>query len=93
MASQAEDLKMAKYSYLEKHPGMCFTPIAIEMSGVLGPLSMIFLRELGRSLSQPQLVNTISYSYLIQHLSVVVQRGNAASILRQLFSSPTTTDS
>ena len=89
VASQAEDLKKAKYSYLERHPGMCFTPIAIETSGVLGPLSMIFLRELGHRLSAIT-GDTKCYSYLIQRLSVAVQRGNAASILGTLFSSPTT---
>ena len=46
VASQAEDRKKAKYSYLEGHPGICFTPIAYETSGVVGPLSLIFLKEL-----------------------------------------------
>ena len=92
VTSQAEDLKKAKYSYLENHSGMCFTRITIEMSEAFGPLSMVFLRELGRRLSATT-GDTKRYSYLIQRLSVVVQRGNAASILGTLISSPTTTDS
>ena len=30
VASQVEDRKKVKYSYLEGHPGICFTPIAYE---------------------------------------------------------------
>ena len=89
VASQAEDLKKIKYSYLDGHPGICFTPIAYETS-VVGPLSQIFLKELGHRLSATT-GDTKSYSYLLQRLSVAVQRGNAASILGTLFS-PYTTD-
>ena len=83
VASQAEDLKKIKYSYLDGHPGICFTPIAYESSGVVGPLSQIFLKELGHRLSATT-GDTKSYSYLLQRLSVAVQRGNAASILGTL---------
>ena len=87
VASQAEDRKKAKYSYLEGHPGICFTPIAYETSGVVGPLSLIFPKELhvGHRLSATT-SDTKSYSYLLQRLSVAVQRGNAASIIGTLFS-------
>ena len=90
VASQAEDRKKVKYSYLDGHPGICFTPIAYETSAVVGPLSQIFLKELGHRLSATT-GDTKSYSYLLQRLSVAVQRGNAASILGTLFS-PTFTD-
>ena len=90
VASQAEDRKKVKYSYLDGHPGICFTPIAYETSGVVGPLSQIFLKELGHRLSATT-GDTKSYSYLLQRLSVAVQRGNAASILGTLFS-PSFTD-
>ena len=79
VASQAEDLKKVKYSYLEGHPGICFTPIVFETSGVLVPLSLAFLKELGHRLSATT-GDTRSYSYLLQRLSVATQRGNAASI-------------
>ena len=45
-SSQAEDLKKTKYSYLEGKPDLVFTPVAV---GVLGPLSLIFLKELGHA--------------------------------------------
>ena len=90
VASQAEDLIKVKYSYLEGHPGICFTPIAIETSGVLGPHSLIFHRELGHRLSATT-GDTKSYSYLLQRLSVAVQRDNTASI-RGMLISPCTTD-
>ena len=73
VTSQAEDLKKAKYSWK--------TSRHIETSGVLGPFSMIFLRELGRRLSA---TTGDTKRYLIQRLSVAVQRGNAASILGKL---------
>ena len=38
VASQAEDRKKVKYSYLDGHPGICFTPIAYETSGVVPDL-------------------------------------------------------
>ena len=47
VASQAKDWKKVKYSNLEGHPGISFTPVAYETSGVVGPLSLIFLKELG----------------------------------------------
>ncbi len=55
-------------------------PVAIETTGVFGPETMEFLRELGRCL---QLVSADhnSFTNLIQRLSVAVQRGNAASVL------------
>ena len=59
VASQAEDRKKVKYSYLEGQPGICFTPIAYETSGVVGPLSLIFL---GHRLSATP-GDTKSYSY------------------------------
>ena len=70
-------LKKVKYSYLEGHPGICFTPIAFETSGVLGPLSLTFLKELGCKLSATT-GDTRSYSYLLQRLSVAIKRGHAA---------------
>ena len=42
-ASQAEDLKETKYLYLNGLAGLVFTPVAVEISRILGPLSLIFL--------------------------------------------------
>ena len=52
-------------------------PIAIEISGAIGPRSRVFLKELGRRL-RCETGEAISTS---QKLSVAVQRGNAAVIL------------
>ena len=71
VAGHAEDRKKVKYSYLDGHPGICFTPTAYETSGVDGPLSQIFLKELGHRLSATT-GDTKSYSYLLQRLSVAV---------------------
>ena len=74
----AEVRKKRKYSHLDQ----ChlFVPGAIETTGVFGPETLEFLRELGRRL---QLVSADhnSSTYLIYRLSVAVQRGNAASVL------------
>ena len=55
-------------------------PIAFETSGVIGPKSRLFLKELGHliKLSTGEVRSAAS---LLQRLSVVVQRGNAASVL------------
>ena len=78
VAAAAEERKKRKYSHLDQ----ChlFVPVAIETTGGFGPETMEFLQELGRHL---QLVSADhnSTSYLIQRLSVAVQRGNAASVL------------
>ena len=87
VASQADDQKKV---YLEGHPGICFTPITYETSGVVGPLSLIFLKELGHRLSATT-VDTKNYSYLLQRLSVAIQSGNAASIIGTLFPLPVLT--
>ena len=57
-----------------------FSQTRSKSAGVFGPETMEFLRELGRRL---QLVSAEhnSFTYMIQRLSVAVQRGNAASVL------------
>ena len=57
-----------------------FTPVAIETTGVFGPRTTEFLKELGHRLRQVS-GEANSYAYLTQRLSVAVQRGNAASML------------
>ena len=57
-----------------------FTPIAIETSRVFGSETLKFLRELGHCLRQAS-GECNGYSYLLQRLSVAVQRGNAASVM------------
>ena len=78
VAATPEERKKSKYSHLDQYH--LFVPVAIETTGVFGPETMEFLREMGRRL---QLVSADhnSTTYLIQRLSVAVQRGNAASVL------------
>ena len=70
--------KKAKYGSLD--PVYSFTPIAIESSGACGPLTLEFLRDLGNRIRQATGEES-SFMYLLQRLSVAVQRGYAASVL------------
>ena len=72
VAASAEKRKCEKYQGLP--PGHFFTPVAIETLGAIGPKSMVFLRDLGRRIraatDEPK-----STDYLLQRISVAVQRG------------------
>ena len=57
-----------------------FLPISIETSGSLGPKTRDFLKELGYRLRQAT-GEINSSSYLLQRLSIAVQRGNMASVM------------
>jgi hypothetical protein len=77
-ASDAETRKRAKYGLLSAQHD--FVPVAIETLGAYGDDAMHFIRELGRRVAgvthEPR-----STMFLLQRLSVAVQRGNAACIL------------
>ena len=70
--------KCVKYAHLDHNH--IFTPIAIETSGVYGSETLKFLKELGHRLKQTS-GECNAYSYLLQRLSVAVQRGNATSVM------------
>ena len=57
--------------------------MAIETSGVFGPKTTEFLKELGHQLRQVS-GEANSFAYLTQRLSAAVQRGDAASVLGTL---------
>lgn len=78
VAARAEDRKQAKYTHLA--PSQSFTPVAIETSGVIGPRSLAFLRELGTRIRQ-YTGEARAHSFLLQRLSVAIQCGNAASVV------------
>ena len=78
VAASAEEKKDGKYLHLA--PTYLFHPVAIETSGAIGPRSRTFLRELGRRVHR-QSGEANSTSYLLQRLSVAVQRGNAVAIM------------
>eukprot|EP00731_Ephydatia_muelleri_P014934 Em0008g654a len=74
VGQQAEDKKAQKYKHLSSHH--FFTPVAIETSGVYGPRTAGFLKELGHRLRQVS-AEASSFHYLAQRLSVAIQRGNS----------------
>ena len=78
VAAMAEERKKAKYEHLDASHS--FVPVAVETAGVFGPLTHTFLKDLGRRIA---LVTgeEKSYSYLVQRVSVAIQRGNAASVV------------
>ena len=78
VATQAEERKCSKYSHLSSNH--IFTPISIETSGSLGPKTCDFLKELGYHLRQAS-GEINSSSYLLQRLSIAVQRGNTAPVM------------
>ena len=51
-----------------------FMPIAIETSGVFGPATAVFIKELGHRLRWVT-GDDLSHHHLVQRLSVAVQRG------------------
>ena len=78
VAAMAEERKAVKYVSLSST--YTFTPVAIETSGVFGPRTATFLKDLGHRLAQVT-GDKKSTTYLLQRLSVAVQRGNVASVL------------
>ena len=75
--------KKTKYSHLEfSHH---FVPVAVETLGVFGPETRCFLWELGRRLKEATL-EPLSHHFLLQRISVAVQRGNTAAILGSIAS-------
>ena len=54
--------------------------MAIETSGMYGPRTADFLKELGHRLRQVS-GEASSFHYLAQRLSVAIQRGNSASLM------------
>ena len=80
-AEKAERAKIAKYTEIPTY--VIFQPVVIETLGPWSASSLEFIRELGQRLALHS-GEQRSTSYLIQRLSMVIQRGNAASILGTL---------
>jgi hypothetical protein len=78
VANDAEARKTSKYSALAAN--YTFTPIAIETLGALGSEASAFFSELGRRLQYATREHR-AYMFLMQRISVAVQRGNAACLL------------
>ena len=80
----AERSKQEKYTALNQHH--IFTLVTIETSGLFGPETFTFLRELGCCLKQVT-VEAKSFSYL-RRLSVAVQWGNTAAAMGSMGALP-----
>jgi hypothetical protein len=78
VANDAETRKTTKYQSLAAL--YSFTPVAVETLGPLGDEATIFFRDLGHRIAsvtdEPR-----SFQFLMQRLSVTIQRGNAACVL------------
>ncbi len=89
VAAAEEERKEAKYTGLSSLH--CFTPDAIETSGVLGPKSLLFVSELERCLARVTgELRSTNYLHVLQRLSVAVQRGNSAAVMGTMDLSTTT---
>ena len=75
MAALAEESKIAKYRTLHM-----FVPPAVETTGVFGPLTHVFLKDIGRRIFLAT-GERLSRYHLTQCVSVTIQRGNAASVM------------
>ena len=80
-AAHAETEKAKKYAHLDQ--AYQFQPIAVETCGVVGPDSMCFLLNLDRRM-QSATGDPISFTHLLQHISVAIQVDNLTSVLGSL---------
>ena len=78
VADATETRKAAQYHHLlATH---IFAPVAIETSGNFGSDTHLFLKEISKRLKSSS-GEALSHQFLLQRLSVAVQRGNTLSIL------------
>ena len=76
-ARNAEILEIGKYAFLQ--PRYLFTPVAVETSGVFGPVIKGFFLELGNKMKERNSVN-LETSWVFQRLSIAIVRGNYLSL-------------
>ena len=81
MAEKSEQHKISKHSHLDLT--YMFVPVAVEMSGIFGPQSLKFTEDLGPRL-RTATDEANSKQYLLQRISVAIQKGNKASVLGTL---------
>ena len=79
VATNAETAKRTKYSVLSQDPTLEFIPIAVETSGVFGPSALTFFKELGRRITA-QTGDPFARTFLMQRISLIVQKYNAVAI-------------
>lgn len=81
IAEKAERYKHNHYIHLKEN--YLFTPIAFESLGCMGPETKKFINKLG-SLMKAASGESRSTDYLLQKISIAIQRGNSACILGTL---------
>ena len=77
-AAAAEERKRLKYAGLSDR--YRFEPVAVETTGVVGPSTSRFLKEVGRRIYAVT-GESRETAWLMQRVSIAVARGNAASML------------
>ena len=81
VATRREAEKRKKYSnLLDKY---CFATVAIETSGSWGSEGLNFIKEVGHHITT-RTGDPRATTFLIQRISIAVQRGNVAAILGTL---------
>ena len=78
VAEEAETDKVKKYAPMSRDFYM--VPICVETTGVWGPSGYKFIKELGR-LTSEKTKEKRSTSFIMQNISMEIQRGNCASVL------------
>ena len=78
VANQAEQRKTEKYAHLGASHH--FVPFAIETWGVFGSEALSLLEDIGRQI-RAETEEPWSFQFLLQGVSVAIQRGNAAAVL------------
>ena len=78
VAKEAEKKKFNHYNHLREQ--FIFVPVASETSGVFGKQGLKLLKEIGSKITKVTKEKRTT-SYLIQRMSIAIQRGNVASIL------------
>ena len=77
MVALAEDMKADKYRGLPRTHSFC--PLLIETMGAVGPRTAILLKDVRRRIAAEK-GEPKSTDYLLQRLSVAMQRGKCASV-------------
>ena len=78
LANQTEKKKINHYNDLADQ--FIFIPVATETSGVIGNIGLNFIKKIGSKIAEVTNEKR-STAYLIQRISIAIQKGNAASIM------------
>ena len=84
VVNEAEVRKTVKYQSLAVR--YIFTAVAVETLGAIGEEASVFFHDLGRRIAAVT-AEPKSFQFMMQRLSVAVQRGNAVCILGTVSSS------